>query len=347
MKGPPMSGKSNGTTVQVLQPPAPAPAAAPLVKKPKGPPKITGLGYFTGVTDEEYFEYDALNASTIKAGLNGATMADVKHYLTAPDREASESQVLGTLLGIRLFDPVRYHRVTVPGPINPTTKEPFGATSVKYREFAAACEKDGKIPLGSGPEGPHSETIERMFAAVMAHPQASKLVNVPGDLEPVAVWDEPIFEGDGDNRRQVGTMRAKAKADKMIRLEGYAPRRIEVKTTKSLVPKSWCADISTFGYHTQDEWYDRGFGCVLGVKMAPAWMLVVQNCGKFGVCVDTIDPPSKRVARVLVDEFLVKFHAARSVDMWPGEGFNYVTGEYDVRQVGLPEWELARFAKHL
>jgi hypothetical protein len=172
------------------------------------------------------------------------------------------------------------------------------------------------------------DTARRIVDALRSDKFIRECIEVEGECEVSAIWDQPIEGTD-----QV--VRCKMRADKI------AGVLMDLKTARDGDVESFRRAAYDYGYHRQFGFYNRGMAAhgrrfehslIIAVEPEPPYSPVVYRLddGDIDLGWDEIYPALKRYAW------------CEKHGVWPGYGFNYETEEYEVRDLCLPEWARRR-----
>lgn len=210
-------------------------------------------GIYTGVPFRDYLDREAMNQSTLKAGL-----ASCEHLRHAMDEksEPTEAMAIGTALHTRVLEPARFHR-----------------------EYALWEKVKGKGPAAMAKEQETTDQIlhstdweiEAMADTLLRHPQAGPLFRTPGGLaEAVVLWQK-------DGRL------CKCRLDGLYLAAGVVA---ELKSTTSVVTRDFERSAQDYGYFFQAAWGLEGLAAVTGQDFR--WLIAAIEKGTKIVRVDEI-----------------------------------------------------------
>ncbi len=248
----------------------------------------------------EYEKIDAINWSTLKHMRDSPA-----HYLAAldADRKASKAMNLGSATHAAILEPERVPTMLAlwdGGRKAGKAWEAFEAANadrliVKPDEFSSVCA---------------------MAEAVHAHPEASRLLALPGRSETPITWLDPATG-----------LRCKGLLDRHT--DGIL---IDLKTTRSTDPRFFASQAARLGYHLQLAHYATGLEVLTGSRPA-VYMIAVENAAPFDVAVYLLTDDVIIPAQETVGELLVKVAECRASGHWPGRNAGIVP-------LDLPQWAL-------
>jgi hypothetical protein len=274
---------------------------------------ITTFGEFRPDLRAKYREIDALNISTLKHGLK--SMAHVNAAMVGTKDEPTPQMALGTALHARLLRPTEYDELIVVAPnVDRRTKEGKAAWEKFVHEAAGktviTVEQAGQVAV--------------MEHALRSDPETADVLRGLTHVEMPMFWGEAC---------RGSTVAAKGQVDGFRETDGLL---IDVKTCASAHPKAVEQAVHNYGYHLQAEWYERGIKACAGVDPQPMLFVFVESVEPYLTLLVRLDPETRAIARVQVDELLARFQACRQHDLWPGYGSG-------VQTLGLPLWARKQF----
>jgi len=194
----------------------------------------------TGMSEQEYRDYDAINVSTLKK-LRSGIPADINAPFVA-----GPAVKFGTLFHTRLLEPERwkdgvsYHLRPDTYP-SKTGAKPWSGNADWCKEWLASHED---LPV-IGSSGDYSmETIDNMIASVEAMPEAKRMLEWRSQREVV------VFAPDEPTGLQM-----KGRIDVMAEDDDGRAVILDVKTTDD--PSGWERTASNLGYWLQESFYTR------------------------------------------------------------------------------------------
>lgn len=196
-------------------------------------------------------------------------------------QEETDAMRLGSAVHMLALEPERFDSeyLVTQGPINPTTKKPYGRDTNKFADWfhSLAIEPNRKVLI----EEDFSESL-KIAKAFQGHDEilrimasdCEKIYERGFELSYVAPGKDPI--------------RLKCKPDCVIPSEGLI---IDLKTTSDPNPDSWKWSAEDYGYHRQaaiyieamQGFYGRTFSFIFGV---------VRSKAPYEVGVYELDEPS-------------------------------------------------------
>ena len=159
--------------------------------------------------------------------------------------EETDAMRLGSAVHMLALEPERFDKryTILQGPINPTTKKPYGRDTNKFKDWFLSLDIEPDRDVLLEDEFSESLSIARAF---QGHPEilrimaadAEKIYERGFELSYLVEGQEPI--------------RLKCKPDCVIPSEGLI---IDLKTTSDPHPDSWKWSAEDFGYHRQAAIY--------------------------------------------------------------------------------------------
>lgn len=214
------------------------------------------------ISEAEYRAIPALSASSAKWLLRSP--AHYKHNMenrtdkaTFDVGHAAHSKILGHGSGVIAY------------PDEHLT--PSGAISSKQATAAWASEQRsaGLIPVA--PQ--QIAAVDAMSEAVLAHPEARRVLELPGETELPLIADDPATG-----------VRIKGRIDRLANDDGRLVP-VDLKTTADASPVAFANAIAKFGYDIQGEMYRRLVQIVRGVEPEPFLIIAVESARPHGVLV--------------------------------------------------------------
>lgn len=181
----------------------------------------------------------------------------------------------------------------------------------KAKRDAWRAENDGKEWL----EVPVADAIERMVAAVHAHPLAGKMIR-DGDSEVTALW-----------RDGATGLRCRARADYFVAKRGMV---VDVKTTLDASPEGFRKSAFNYRYHWQHALYREGFSA-LGVDARHFLFVAIEKKPPHAVGVYALDANGVSIGYGRVRSLMDRLAECVKTNEWPG----YATG---IQTLDTPPW---------
>lgn len=289
-------------------------ASAPPARKFRG--VVPNVGIWPNIPFEEYVAWDAVNHSSLRR------MADSPlHYKHARDEAepySSDALRFGTLLHTQVLEPERFDEITVPAPINPKTGNAYGMDTKAWAEYAAA--HPGKLIVSLE----ECDRIGVIAHRVRTHRQSGVLFGVSSLREVCIVWDCP----------ETG-IRCKGRVDYLAEIGPKAFLRTDLKTCASAKISELRKSLIAYGYHTQDEFYRRGFKA-LGFECSSI-VVAAETVPPHDVVVYQVGEDTRKAAATQVGEWLSALRRCTETGEWPGYADDLVT-------LDAPEWYFKQFA---
>lgn len=201
-------------------------------------------GFYHGLSYDDYAALGGIRASDLKPLIHD-TPADYLYRKEHPE-DPTPAMEFGTAFHTLLLEPERFgEEYVIDGPINPSTRKPYGRDTNKFRDWLAA--HPGIEVLTST----DLEKLQQMKRAVMAHEDARKIFEGPGaETEVSIVWQDEVT-----GRWLQG------------RLDHWVPGAViftDLKTTKDVKPRLFDADAERLGYYMQLAMYWDGVKMLTG-----------------------------------------------------------------------------------
>ena len=261
-----------------------------------------------GLSFADYIRLGRWNHSALKHAERSPAHAKAATLAGGADTEAT---VLGRAVHAVLLDD-QPERI-IDAPINPRTNQAFGVETKAYAEFVGGCDPSA-IVVGLGMRN----KIAMIAMSVREHPQARKLLAAAGDSELTCMFD---YRG----------LACKARLDRWCSC-GITP---DIKTCRDASRAGFSRSVIDYSYHTQSEFY-RIAARASGLGDGDFCFIAIETEPPFGVAVYSIDEPTRRVARVLIDLWVDSIKRAEDA----GHFDCYPRG---VIEIGAPSWYLKQF----
>jgi len=266
------------------------------------------VGLHRGISADDYFAWDAVNASLLKPFTKSA--AHVRQAMIEP-RVETDAQALGQATHTAILEPSDYEARFITAPFE--NRRRLKRDEAEWQAFDEAAR--GKTVLRP------SEDAMVTALSVSArdhhrHPLAASLLATPGLTEASALWIDPATE-----------LRCKGRMDKIVP-RGKRTLVVDVKTTVDASPRAFSRDIAKFGYHIQAAYYIDGL-----YRLHPALrsfvFIVIEKSPPYCVAVYEIDDATLTLGRNLYQQYLSRFKACLDADNWPG---------YPNARLSVPSW---------
>lgn len=196
---------------------------------------------------------------------------------------------------------------------------------------------EGKVII----EAPEWDRLEKMLAAIRAHPAAMKLLSAPGEAELSCYWHEPVIDPatgaqalNADGTPAELLMRCRPD---FWRHDGII---VDLKSTSpgGASPEEFARSIDNWRYHVQHPMYLRGAYAALKAEAAKledsdfadfspprAFVFVVVETDAcvvdgvaMGVAVYQLQPDSVALGEQEMREDIATLHACQQSGRWPG-----------------------------
>lgn len=157
--------------------------------------------------------------------------------------------------------------------------------------------------------------VDAMAESVLAHREARRILETPGDSEVSAFATDP----------ETGVP-CRARFDRLTdRLA------VDLKTTAgSASPTGFGASAAKFDYPVQEAWYADTLSWITGERI-PMVFVVVEKAAPYLVAVHQFDEVTRMVATELAQKARRIYAACLSTNTWPGYGDDTITTQ-------IPNW---------
>lgn len=204
-------------------------------------------------------------------------------------KEPTPDMLLGTYAHCAILEPERFEEHFVIGPdVSRATKE--------WKAFVAEHPNDTIL------KPDEFETINQMFRAVMAHPEASRLLT-GGQSEHSAFWIDPI-----------SGLRCKARYDYVHMNKGII---VDLKTTKDASQRAFERSCVDRGYHRQSAFYLDGFNLLTGQQTDMFVHVLVEKEPPYAVGVYVLDNGALDKGRHEILQLLETVKQCEKSGKWP------------------------------
>lgn len=190
-----------------------------------------------------------------------------------------------------------------------------GAASTKAaKEWAEAVRADGMVPMKAA----DLEPIENMAEAVLAHPTAKALFELPGHRE-VSVFSE------------VDGVPVRARFDALTDETPNGVFGIDLKTAaKPVDEESFAREVINYGYHVQEAWYQDTYKEHGDIEFV---FVAVEKDPPHLVAVHKLDVEFLQMGRTLAKVARRTYADCQRANLWPGY-------PDDVQVISPPVWAL-------
>jgi exodeoxyribonuclease VIII len=262
------------------------------------------------LTPEAYHaRKDLVGCSMAKDALPDPALFYAKHVAcTILSSEPSPSMRIGTLTDILLLQPSEWGRIVTEPVADKRTKD----GKLIWAAFEEQAE--GKIIAKLD----EFETAKRCAAAVLAHPQASALLEMESKKQHGIWWQADYF------------IACKSLAD--IRGEAII---VDLKTAADPSPEAFARACVNFRYANQCAWYIDGHLAVYATD-ADFYFLVVGNAPPHSIGIYTLDQEAIEAGRQANREALAMIAECRKNNDWRAPWSRGVT------PLSLPQYGLRR-----
>lgn len=312
-------------------------------------------GIYDNITNHDYHNGPGIS----KSGLDLIAKSPAHYYHAvnaANDNEPTAAQAFGTAFHALLLEPELFwatyaeplKRADYPDAIN--NKDELVALAA---DLDIAIKKSGKVDeiaatiraagvdlqmwseikahyegLNTGkiilPEDDFYRLIN-MRDAVMAHPAASYLMNLPGKAEQSVYWTDP----------KTGVL-CRCRPDRWTENNIV----VDLKTTNDASPEGFAKSIYNWRYHVQDVMYRDGIKIASGSEPSFVFLAVekdacVVNGAAKGVAVYVLDDESRAAGLKDYRQSLDDYAACLESNKWPGY-------ENQVQIISIPAWGLKK-----
>lgn len=272
--------------------------------------KTPAPGLYTDVSYDDYENWDAVRASTLKHFDRSALHA--RHEMIHAPKETPALK-FGHAFHTAILEPEKFATQYIVSP------KVDGRTS-RGKQLNAEFEAK-RAALGAlGITDYESSQMDAMRSAVMAHPLAKLLIEGAGKNEVSGLWVDP----------ETGEL-CKLRADRLALMYGYSVV-IDLKSADDASRPTFSKAIANYRYAEQAAFYLDGLN-VLGPCERRFVFIVVEKEEPYGVAVYELAPEGIEAGRRRVRRHLEMYAKAKKSNVWPG----YSDG---LEPISLPMWAL-------
>jgi len=247
----------------------------------------------------DYFEKDAINATSIKAGRT--SMLHMHEQMVQKDDTPTPAMIKGTLIHLAILEPNRLCELAV------WKGGDKRKNAGKWKEFKA--EHDPRFIVSQA----EVDMLDNITKNVYANKEASMLLKDVEETEKELYW-EGLYG------------KAKAKAD------GTNPNFIlECKSMDKIHPRDFQRQSYNMGYHLGYGWYQEGAE-KNGMGKLPVYVMAIESKAPYDVWVGEVDSELVAEGRHDAIQIAKKYNACRLADYYPG------VSEDGIITITKPEW---------
>lgn len=172
------------------------------------------------------------------------------------------------------------------------------------RDFIAVARAAGQVPVKAAVLA----EVDAMAEAVLAHPKASRLLQLPGAVEVSLFGTDPT-----------SGVRLRGRVDKLGELPGDGVVNVDLKTTPDVRRHKLARIISELHYDVQSEAY-RHLLRINGLNPAPTHLIFVEKTPPHEVRVVSLAHPDWiEVGSTLMRRAIELYAQCTANDTWPGD----------------------------
>lgn len=264
-------------------------------------------GIHPGVDEKVYFADPAFSQSQGKALLESP--AKYRHSLDHPRRHKSAFE-RGSAWHTKVLG-VGTEVVVIPESL---LSADGGVRSAEARQWVKDARAAGQIPL----KPVEAVDVEGMAEAVLAHPEARKLLELDAERE-VSMWWQ-------DSRTGV---ECRARVDSLTQV-GEQLINLDLKSTEDARLHKFSKSVGEYGYHVQDATYDDGYFHLTGEHL-PCVFIAVEKKPPYLVALFELRPSDVERGRAAWHKALDLLVECRATDRWPGH-------PEQIQTIDLPRW---------
>jgi hypothetical protein len=247
--------------------------------------------------------------------------------------ESTEAQKLGSVLDCLTLTPGNFvKRFAVSGTCKAIQKngDPCGNPGKMLSRGEWYCGKHPRNPDNDPRQIIPQDMLDtacRMRDAVMKHPEARRLLTLPGSVQMSFVWED-----------EESGLRCKGRTDKLI---PSASIIVDLKKTGAgkASPENWPAEILRWGYHLQGAMYPRGLAA-LGESYEHFVHIVVEDEPPHAVGVYRLKDEILELGWRQLELALHTYAECERSGVWPAYSEH-------MKDIGLPRWGEKRIEESL
>lgn len=264
-------------------------------------------GVYLDVPDPDYFTDDAFSQSQAKQLLESP--ARYRWSQDHPEKpkaafdvgHAAHAKVLGRGSDI----------VTIPATLLSPGEAIRSAAAKKWEADAIA---EGKVVI----KPKVAAEVDAMAEAVLAKPEARRLLELPGDSE-VSMWWRDTVTG----------VECRGRVDRLIQC-GDQVVNLDLKSTNDATLYGFSKSAADYGYHVQDAAYDDGFYHITGERL-PCVLIAVEKAPPHLVALFEFTPTDVDAGLAMWRKALRLLTTCRAQNRWPGHPDH-------IQTLTLPRW---------
>lgn len=169
------------------------------------------------------------------------------------------------------------------------------------KEFVKEARERGAVPI----KADVAARVDAMAEAILAHPQARRLLELPGPVEASMWWQD---EGSG--------VHCRARVDKLAETPD-GPLNVDIKSTADASLRGFTKSCVNFGYHIQGAAYDDAVRHLTGGE-APTVLIAVEKDAPHLVAVFEFTPADLDLGLQRWRDACHLLAKCREDDHWPG-----------------------------
>ncbi len=241
--------------------------------------------YLDGIHDREYDQLPGVRATDLKL----LATASPAHARCRTKNDPTPAMLQGLLVHCLALQPDSFARQFVS--VNVSSR-----STVAWRDAAEKASPGQHVVLQKD-----REAASLVAGALYSHEGARTYLEADGVCERVFQWTQ-----DG--------VACKCRTDKVLN-DGTL---IELKTTRSLDPRSWANDFAKFAYHLQLAHYHNGLTEVYGQLPPKVVVLAIETAPPYDVGVFVIGDDVLEQGRLMLDRALSSYRLCQESGKWPG-----------------------------
>lgn len=260
---------------------------------------LPSTGFHYGVPFVQYQAWDAVNISTLKPMHRSA--AHCRYAMDNP-REASDEMDVGSATHVSMLEPARFEKEFYLGKeeYNATTKE---GKIVRDREMEEAAGRT-HIRRKAGKDAVDADDVEGMTRAVWEARASKYFLQLPGQCEVSALWQDPV----------TGLL-CKGRFDKLI--TATRPTILELKTARDAADWAFGKQIADKDYDAQAAYYLWAHKTITGTDALHVFV-AIENKGPWASKVHTLGDATLQSGAVKFRKWLDRYAECVKSGKWPG-----------------------------
>lgn len=252
---------------------------------------VPKLGEHKDVKSYDYHNWFACSSSIMRELTRSPAHA---WYALNNERKETDAMRLGTATHLAILEPELFANKfgCAPEGLDKRTKD-------GKEKWAELLEQYGPCVL----KYDQYQQVGAMAESVLKKKKASKLLQLPGDVELSGVWNDKVS----------GAL-CKMRLDKLIRDRGII---VDIKTTNDASEDEFLKTLFNYGYDRQSAFYMRGCRA-LGIEIQTFVFIVIEKEPPYESVVYELGSQSLMTADAQISRLLPEWQKCMISKQWPG-----------------------------